>query len=67
MELTIKEQAVIKAFRAIEEAPANILLWYAAGLEANAEKTVKHDPARAQNDYDNAKVIWEHMRDINTL
>lgn len=33
MELTEKEKMLINAVREIGEAPGNILLWYAAGLE----------------------------------
>ncbi|MDX1807513.1 MAG: hypothetical protein R3267_10855 [Paenisporosarcina sp.] len=67
MELSIKEQALIKTFRDINEVPANVLLMYAVGLEANADKVAKFDSKQAKVDYDKANLIWEQMKHINTL
>lgn len=38
MELRKSEELLIQAMRAMDEVPANILLWYTAGLEGSLGK-----------------------------
>lgn len=41
MDLTDNEKILIEALRAMDEVPANMLLWYVAGLEESNHKIIE--------------------------
>ena len=47
MDLNKREEAMVKAFRAIDEIPENVILWYQAGLNASADKVKDVDAEQA--------------------
>lgn len=64
MELTNSERKLIEAVREIDDAAANILLWYTVGLQAQRDKLAEFDPEDLRGDQRRIEIARKHMRDM---